>query len=109
MTIGSFSVFDSDLQNGTGCSQISITNNSATQNANYYYYDGAHTNEFSLSAGTTSTNIVEYNGVDAYPESVYLLDGSSMITTMAANSAGYATPLASGNIPCINIGGMAGT
>jgi hypothetical protein len=52
---------------------------------------------------------VEYINTDAYPFSAYLLDGSSMITTMAANSGGYATPLASGNIPCINIGGMSGT
>jgi hypothetical protein len=34
VTIGSFTVFDSDLPSGLGCSDISITNNSATQNAN---------------------------------------------------------------------------
>ena len=109
VTIGSFTVFDADQLGGGGCTDISITNNSATQNADYYYWDGDQTDRGSLGKGLTETGIVVYNNTGAYPMSAYLLDGSSMITTMAANSQDFANAGANGNIPCINIGGISGT
>ena len=117
VTIGSFTVFDSDLPDGTGCSFIQVANNSASQNADYGIGQFDTFGDQGIAPGTTTTFP---GGVGAGFVNVLfqgaLLDGSSMITGIVGNSGGgssngtsYATAQPNGNIPCINVGGLAGT
>jgi len=106
VTIGSFTVFDADQLAGGGCSDIQLTNNSATENADYGYKGGS-ANDNQLLAGDTQTDISNSGRVDSI-WTAWELDGSSMVTAIIGNSGADATPLASGNIPCVNFGGLAG-
>lgn len=107
VTIGSFTVFDADQLGGGGCTDIQLTNNSATETADYAY-KGESANEFNLAPGATNTDITPSGRVDDI-WTAWELDGSSMVTAIIGNSGADATTLASGNIPCVNFGGLAGT
>jgi hypothetical protein len=114
--VGSFTVSDNDALNGSGCSDISLTNNSTTQTA----FWGTHGDigvGHTLAPGATDTDFQDggdYNDTNAQ---AFQPDGSSMLLALVANSGGvnansgvaYATPQANGNHPCINFGGVAGT
>ena len=119
VTVGSFTLFDSDLVTGKGCSTINLTNNSSTQtgelkatyeqpiqdysnhtqNVEEYYYD-------TVSKGSTYNDLINGTELDETFQ-VVLQDGSSMLSALVGNWNGTAAP--SGNVPCINVGGIAGT
>jgi hypothetical protein len=107
VTIGSFTVSDADQLGGGGCGNISLTNNSMSENADYGY-KGESANEFTLDAGATNTDITNSGRVDDI-WTVWELDGSSMLTAIIGNSGADATPEQNTNIPCVNFGGLAGT
>lgn len=137
ITEGSFTIFDSDLTGGTGCSAIQLTNNSASQTAELAFtfpYDGyvvmmsqalannppsynlaAWANpQITVAPGTTDTNLFadSYNSQTPGNElgdtfQAVLDDGSSMMTGQIGNWNG--TALSNGNVPCVNAGGVAGT
>ena len=125
VTIGSFTVSDSDTVDGNGCSDINLTNNSASQTAIYGYTLEPTATSATLSPGATETDALDGgeflsdHGLQAFEP-----DGSSMITVFASNSGGKdtynyihvsasdgpaATQQPSGNYPCINFGGIGGT
>jgi hypothetical protein len=115
VTIGSFTISDADAVDGTGCTNISLTNNSSTQTA-YYGVSGQISTGSTLKSGATNTDFQHggyYNDANAQG---FEPDGSSMFLAFLANSGGAdaaypaaATPEPSGNYPCINFGGLAGT
>ncbi len=122
VTIGSFTVSDADALDGSGCSNISLTNNSSSTNAFYgWEYDAA--NDVTLDSGATTTGSVSlpyledagYFADNGYAQA-WLQDGSSMLTALVGNSGGgdtngtaYATQELNGDFPCVNFGGVAGT
>ncbi|HEY1521562.1 MAG TPA: hypothetical protein VGF70_00995 [Solirubrobacteraceae bacterium] len=115
VTIGSFTISDADALGGGGCSDINLTNNSTSQNADVgvgAFDDFNDTGYGPLAPGATTTSnlqgfLVQSGQVNAM-FSAALVDGSSMISGIVGNSGGQATKQANQNIPCINVGGVAG-
>ena len=115
VTVGSFTISDSDTVDGKGCSDINLTNNSSTQTA-FYGTDGEIATGKTLKPGATATDFQHggyYNDQNAQG---FEPDGSSMFLALVANSGGgdaaypaTATPQPSGNYPCVNFGGIAGS
>jgi hypothetical protein len=105
VTVGSFTVFDSDMVSGGGCSDIQVTNNSSSQTADYDTYLNYSSNSYRIAPGATLDAIS--SGDFLNPIQAVLEDGSSMFTALVGNENG--TALASGNKPCINVGGVAGS
>ena len=106
VTIGSFTVSDADQVDGDGCSNVTLTNNSSSQTASY--------NAGALGSGATGTLIpgsspVPVGGAGTFNNvfQAVLMDGSSMVSGLVGNYDGTQQP--SGNLPCINVGGVAGT
>ena len=127
VTIGSFTVSDFDQLDGTGCGPVTLTNNSAGQKGNWSRYNenqstivgspvagdwgvlgtaGSGTNSQQIS-GEGGSSTPSSNGELLIPVQALLQDGSSMITGQVGMETGNAAP--SGNFPCINVGGVAGT
>jgi hypothetical protein len=115
VTIGSFTISDNDALGGGGCSNIDLTNNSTTQNADVgvgAFDDFNDTGYGPLAPGASTTSssqgfLVQPGQVNAM-FSAALVDGSSMISGIVGNSGTDATQQANQNIPCINVGGVAG-
>ena len=123
VTIGSFTVSDFDQLDGNGCGPISFTNNSTSQSADWSRYNESQgtivgspvAEEWGVLGKGSSTQISTQggsstpgnNGELLVPLQALLQDGSSMITAQVGMETGNAAP--SGNFPCINVGGVAGT
>ena len=123
ITIGSFTLFDADQLNGNGCSRISLTNNSASQGADWGRYNETQstvlggnnmpdgygvlapgaTTYVSFKGGDTSP---DHNGELLIPLQASLQDGSSMLNGLIGMATG--TQEQNGNYPCIDMGGVAG-
>ncbi len=126
LTIGSFTVSDADALAGGGCTVIALANNSASETAdsdlalNNAPNSPSFANPVSASGIAPGSNesvqqggagppgftpSVEANSfLNAFQAA--LEDGSSMITGLVGNDSGTAQP--NGNLPCINVGGVAG-
>ena len=140
LTIGSFTLSDADAVGGAGCSVITLTNNSSSENADFSRAMNAIEPTTFGPSGTIHTGNPEVDGnngpaanslyvegttewwrgfptAESYfyaepgrflnPFQAALEDGSSMITGLVGNDNGTQQP--SGNYPCINVGGAAGT
>jgi hypothetical protein len=112
VTIGSFTVSDNDAFGGGGCSDINMVNNSTTQTADWGLGPYDSFNDQSLAPGaSTSTSSFSNLAAAGFVNVLFSgaeLDGSSMITGIVGNSGNQATQQANQNIPCINMGGVAG-
>jgi hypothetical protein len=112
VTIGSFTVSDNDAFGGGGCSDINMVNNSTTQTADWGLDQYDNFNDQSLAPGaSTSTSSFGNLAASGFVNVLFSgaeLDGSSMITGIVGNSGNQATQQANQNIPCINMGGVAG-
>ncbi len=104
LTIGKFTLSDADALGGGGCTQLTLTNDSASVEADYQTFlnDGAST----LDPGSNHTLGF---GADELlnPVQAVLEDGTSFLTAMVGNDDGPTQ--ANQNIPCINVGGAAGS
>jgi hypothetical protein len=110
LTVGSFTVTDNDQLGGGGCGDIMVTNNSTSQKMDY----AANLNSTSYTpidpGGSVDIQKAFFNATTPdflNPFQAVLQDGSSMITLLVGNDNG--TAQANGNLPCINVGGVAGT
>lgn len=114
MTVGSFTVTDADAVDGTGCTDINLNNNSSSVEGYRSFYNDDRPNP--VDPGTSIFLHHNWPG-SSFAFEAFLADGSSMVTGLVANSGGYysggetalAAPQPSGNYPCINMGGIAGT
>jgi hypothetical protein len=123
VTVGQFTVSDADQVGGTGCIGVAVTNNSSSTGG-YLNADSKGDN------GSTSTiALAKGNSLDVWdndaadgddpgagtsaegftPFQAWLDTGTTMsaITGIASDANGTAGP--SGNIPCIDMGGVAGS
>ena len=115
VTIGSFTISDADKLGGGGCSNIDLTNNSSSQKADVgigAFDDLNDTGYGPLAPGaSTTSSTVGYLVLPGEVNAMFsaaLVDGSSMISGIVGNSGTNASPQANQNIPCINVGGVAG-
>jgi hypothetical protein len=111
VTVGHFTISDSESVSGTGCNGLTITDNSSTVK-----YDFAHDDDYdSFSQYDTTDNALalEDSTPPATDETVgfqaFLDDGSSMVTGHVGDGDDDTTALPSGLQPCIDVGGVAGT
>lgn len=118
VTIGSLTVFDADRSDTKGCTTLSVRNNSSSHNADIGIGLFDSFDDFTVAPGGT------FNEASMpplgpprlfHPEqwtnvllTAVLVDGSSMLQGDIGSSGGSATPQPGGNIPCINMGGIAG-
>ena len=106
VTIGSFTVSDADATGGSGCLGTTLTDNSSTQG--YDFSENTLNGSWTAETATTVSAIGTTAGND--PNELFMAnlnDGSSMITGLVGDD--NVTALASGNIPCVLQGGVAGT
>ncbi len=128
VTIGSFTMSDADALDGSGCTAILLTNNSSSTNADFSTLLNANSGLTFGPTGTIATGTANndegpsantiyvsgsFGGYDTpranrlvNPVQAVLEDGSSMVTGLVGNDNG--TAQANSNLPCINVGGVAG-
>ena len=110
VTFGSFTVSDFDELGGGGCSSITLSDNNPNVVADYADNAGGGLGH-GATPGTPSHSAPQTigNGAGTFLNlfQAVLEDGSSMISGDVGNEDG--TQLANGNLPCINVGGVAGT
>jgi hypothetical protein len=114
VTVGSWTLNQADAVAGGGCTDMNLVNGSSSQSgelkatyqtsgnsngAENYYYDN-------VTPGDNYTDIIGGNQLDETFQAV-LNNGSSMISGLVGSWNG--TTQASGNVPCIDVGGVAGT
>jgi hypothetical protein len=108
ITIGSFTLADGDAIGGTGCTGIKLTDTSSTVNYEY----GADAGTWVATPHGTATNVTGGPGA-SLPSVLFqaLLDTNSSTTSMVTGIVGDFTGPAevSGNLPCDDVGGFAGT
>jgi hypothetical protein len=125
VTIGKFTVSDSDQLDGDGCNEVMLTNNSSSVDADVTTFRDSQagietanpaSNGFGVLLHGRNINLTEDggsatpadNGELLVPVQAVLQDGSSMLTGQIGNiTAHSAAP--SGNFSCVNDGGIAGT
>jgi hypothetical protein len=106
VTIGSFTVADSNASGSGSCTDIYVKNNSTTQTAyGNLYVQGYYDNGYELSP--TAAEPVNTAGDFLNPLQFAEYDGSSMITGIVGNETG--AQQFNGIYPCINVGGVAGS
>ena len=111
ITIGMFTVSDNDALDGSGCSEIHLTNNSSSVEAYRAFVNADDFLGGAINPGSFR-NVATNDAENYYPFDAFLADGSSMISGHVVNSggggSGLATPEQNGNVPCINMGGVSG-
>ncbi|HZU59965.1 MAG TPA: hypothetical protein VE983_03325 [Solirubrobacteraceae bacterium] len=113
VTVGKFTLFDSDKAAGTGCSDIYLSDNSSSSNATGALYLNEAYDSYTIDSGGNTEDITDGGGNSndggylLNPFQFYLEDGSSMITGMVGNGPGNTEP--NSVIPCVNVGGLAGS
>ena len=117
VTIGSFTVSDADAVGGGGCTGITVAV-PATDAGNWAEVDDygryisspwTTQNGTSLNPGSTvpSSGTSFAGNVGGIVFQAVVLDGSSMVSGFVGSANGNTQP--SGNAPCVNVGGVAGT
>ena len=112
VTIGSFTVSDADAVGGGGCTGITVAvpaadagNWSAVEDYAHHGISSGWLPQAGQTLNGTTPSFNSDTGGIAFQGVV--LDGSSMISGVIGSEDGNAQP--SGNAPCINVGGVAGT
>jgi hypothetical protein len=110
VTFGSFTVSDSDQLGGGGCSPITLSDNNANVDADYADNAGGGLGHGATPGTPTHSapqTIGNRAGTFLNQFQAVLENGSSMISGNVGNEDGQ--QLANGNLPCINVGGVAGS
>jgi hypothetical protein len=110
VTFGSFTVSDSDQLGGGGCSAITLSDNNPNVDADYADNGGGGLGHgATMGRPTHSAPQTIGNGAGTFLNlfQAVLEDGSSMITGDVGNEDAKVLP--SGNLPCVNVGGVGGT
>ena len=109
VTIGSFTVSDADAIGGGGCNGVTLSDTSTkkydfAETTTAYAYDTDGDWDTGLAATSTQT-LADQTGGAVFQAA--LTNGSSMISGVVGDVNGSAA--SNGNIPCIDVGGVAGT
>jgi hypothetical protein len=108
VTVGQFTVSDSEALSGSGCNDIMLTDNSST-GVKYAYTDtdfsGFNGDQAAGSAGALDLGTDDGSIV----LQAFLQDGSSMLTGIVGDDDDFTPTNANGLTECVDLGGVSGT
>jgi hypothetical protein len=108
VTIGSFTLSDSEALDGSGCNGVLLTDNSTTG----VKYDYSHTDfsGFNGDQAAGSAGALDLGTDDgSIVLQAFLQDGSSMLTGIVGDDDDFTPTNANGLTECVDLGGVSGT
>ena len=107
VTVGQFTVSDSEALSGSGCNDLTLTDNSAS-GTKYAYTDGDFTSWTTGNASGSAGALDLSTDDGSIVLQAFLQDGSSMLTGLVGDNDANAPSNGAVTTTCIDVGGVAG-